>query len=296
MQRINTAYFYRLAQKLLPLRALSPGTKLYFENYVALHSAQEELASFLGNPLMPPQTSYGTGKTLLTLLQKITSEAYEEDREIQRGEPVEIIEALSHFEIALQSDFGTRDTFIVSPKGAYSTTILAERGETSVTTLALSLAQNLAEDLHDGCRALAFELPTGAAFHFFRAIESMVLAYGHFVRKKPFSRGEKKRGLGGYAILLMEEPHDVDARITHAIAQIASLHRNPTMHPERHISMAEALSTFAMITSTIDVLAIDWNRRINTPDVPLLTVLPDDSAVTALLEDGASREPNDAGL
>lgn len=196
MQRINTAYFYILAQKLEPLKGITLNAPLYYANYMLLKKADDELSYFLRNPLMPPITSYGTGSALLTVIQKITTETFEENRTIQWGEPEAIVEALNHFEISLQSDFAIRDTFIVSPKGAYSTTILAERGETALSSVIHVLVPSLAQDVHDGCRCLAFELGTSAAFHFFRAVEAVVCAYGEFVRNKPFTKTERNKGLG----------------------------------------------------------------------------------------------------
>ena len=160
MQRINTAYFYGLAQKLVPLRNVKVGEKLYFDNYVILHSAEEELRGFLTNTLVPPLTCFTTAKDLYDNIQVITLEAYEENREIKLGEPTNLTRALDHFEISLKSDFGTRDTFIVSAKAAYSTTLLAERGETVASEAAHALVSSMKQDLHDGCRCLAFELPT----------------------------------------------------------------------------------------------------------------------------------------
>jgi hypothetical protein len=296
MQRINTAYFYRIAQKLVPLRSLVGGSKLYFDNYVTISGAQEELRGFLINDVVPPLTSYKNGEELFNTLSKITAEEFTQDRELQYFEVHAIVEALNHFEIALQSDFGTRDTFIVSPKGAYSTTILAERGQTSVSSGVHTLVPALERDLHDGCRCLAFELGTAAAFHFFRAVESAVCSYGEFVRGKAFTKAERSKGLGGYANALKQKLLGVDARIINSIEQIASLHRNPTMHPEMHISTTEALATFGMTVSVIETIAIDWNRRKTTPDVPLLDILPDDSKVTALLEETNEDKPGEGAV
>lgn len=292
MQRINTAYFYKLAQQLMPLRGISVGQKMYFEAYPALHGAEEELEFFLSNSLVPPVTSYGSGNNLLVAIRKLTSESYEENRTVQWGEPGEITEALNRFEISLQSDFGSRDTFIVSPKAAYSTTLLAERGESVLSDKAHELVPSLKNDIHDGCRCVAFELPTSAAFHFFRGVEAMAKDYGEFVRNKPFTDREKKGGLGGYANLLKELSLKVDPRITNAIEQIAGLHRNPTMHPGMHISQTEIMATLGMVVSVIETLALDWNRRLTTPEVSLVDILPDDSKVLALLEDGKESQSN----
>lgn len=284
MQRINTAYFYKLAQKLVPLRNLTANTKLHFENYMLLRTAEDELRYFLGNPVIPPVTSYGTGNALLAALAKLTNETYDDSRVIDWGEPAEIIEGLNHFEISLQSDFGIRDTFIVSPKAAYSTTLLAENGQTLVSDEARRLVPSMEKDLHEAGRCMAFELPTAAAFHLFRAIEAMVGEYGAFVRGKPFTQSERKKGLGGMTNLLKEKSLNVDSRITTTIEQVALLHRNPTMHPEMHISNTEIRVTLGIVVSVIETVAIDWERRKTTPNVPLTDLLPNDSAVFALTE------------
>jgi hypothetical protein len=290
MQRINTAYFYKLAQQLLPIKTLTPNANLYFEGYSIIHTAQEGLRYFLHNPLIPPMTSYSTGKELLTALEKITSENYDPDRVIQWSEPHELTEILGRFEISMQSDFGTRDTFIVSPKRAYSTTLLAEQGETLASEQALSLVPAMGKDLHDAGRCMAFELSTAAAFHLFRAVEAMVSEYGTFVRNKPFTQVEKKKGLGGMANLLKEKSLGVDTRITSTIEQVALLHRNPTMHPEMHISTTEINATLGIVVSVIETVAIDWNRRKTTPNIPLTDLLPNDSAVFALTEGDSDDE------
>jgi hypothetical protein len=101
MQRINTSYFYRLAQKLVPLRTLEPNTNLYLNNnYTILSGARNDLQFFLSNPLMPPVTSFGNGNTLLATLAKICDEEYVSDRTLEWFEVNGITEALDHFEIS----------------------------------------------------------------------------------------------------------------------------------------------------------------------------------------------------
>lgn len=114
----------------------------------------------------------------------------------------------------------------------------------------------------------------------------MTKSYGELVRGKSFTESEKKRGLGGYANLLKEKTLKVDFRITNSIEQIAGLHRNPTMHPEMMISQTEIMAALGMVVSVIETLALDWNRRLTSPNVELTDILPDDSKVLELLEDG----------
>ena len=288
MQRINTSYFYRLATKLIPLRNLSAG-KTVLDAWGELYGAQEELNIFLSNTIMPALTCRSTGDQLFELLTKMTTPMFVETdtdpnalREIQWAELQELIEALQRFEISLQSDFAVRDTFIVSPKAAYSTTLLAENGDTLVSLSAHELVPNMKKDLRDAGRCMAFELPTAAAFHLFRAVEAMVVAYGEFVRQKPFTQPEKKKGLGGIANILKEKSLNIDERVTQAVFQLSQLHRNPTMHPEIHISTTEINATLGLVVSVIETVALDWRRRRDTPGIPLIDLLPDDSKVFEL--------------
>ena len=292
MQRINTSYFYKLAQKLIPLRNLAAKTKLYFDNFFVLHNAQEELRFFLQNPLMPPLTSFQTGNDLLNVLEKITTEAYDENRLLVWGEPEGIAEALNHFEISLQSDFNTRDTFILSPKSTHSTTLLSERGETMISKVALDLVPSMRPDLHDAGRCITFELPTAGAFHLFRAVEAMTKAYGEFLLKRGFTDREKKNGLGGYAQSIKQTDLKVDKRIITAIEQVCALHRNPTMHPTWHITNAEILSTLGIVVSVVETIALDWNRRVSNPETTLLDLLPDDSYKASAEDDPTKALPD----
>lgn len=301
MQRINSSYFYKFATKLLPLRAVVQG-KTVLDFYGELYGAQEELTFFLGNPLMPPISSAAPGQRLLELITKLTGNIFVDPnadppvfREIQWNDAKELTEALQNFEISMQSDFGVRDTFVCSPKAAYSTTLLAEHGETLVSTGAHELVPSMKQDLHDAGRCMAFELPTAAAFHLFRAVEAMVRSYGEFVRQKPFTQSEKKKGLGGVANVLKDKKLDVDVRITHAIEQLALLHRNPTMHPEIHISKTEIMVTVGIVVSVIETVAIDWVRRRDTPETPLTELLPDDSKVFQLT-DGESENDGETEI
>jgi hypothetical protein len=285
MQRINTAYFYRLAQKLIPLKSLKVGSTI-LDEYGVLYGAEEELRTFLSSSLIAPSTSYASCREIFDFINRLTSDFNREDPAISWFEAQQLSEYVNKFEIALQADFGVRDTFIVSVKRAYSTTLLVESGQSMVSAMSFTRFPGLHKDLHDAGRCVGFELPTAAAFHLFRAVEAAVHDYGVFVRKKSFSDGEKRGGLGSYANCLKEKTLAVDLRITGAIEHIASLYRNPTMHPEMHLSNEEVIGTLNIAISVIDLVALDWQRREDTPQKPLSEVLPDDTKIE-LLTDGA---------
>jgi hypothetical protein len=84
--------------------------------------------------------------------------------------------------------------------------------------------------------------------------------------------------MGGYANCLKQKDLGVDERIYTALEQLVRLHRNPSIHPDQHISSAEVIGTIGMVVSVIEVMALDMDRRKNTPNVSLAEFLPDDSS------------------
>jgi len=284
MKRINTAYFYRLAQKLIPLKSIAVGVSI-LDQYGALYGAEEELRTFMNNELVTPNTSSASCWEIYNSVSNLTSNFTREDPIITWLEAEQLKESVNKFEIALKADFGVRDTFIVSRKRAYSTTLLVENGENMLSDMAFARFPGLHKDMHDAGRCVGFELPTAAAFHLFRAVESAVHQYGVFIRKKPFEEREKRGGIGSYANLLKERVLAVDPRIIGVVEHIASLYRNPTMHPEMHISNEEIIGTLNIAVSVIDLVALDWKRREDTPQQSLSELLPDDTQIDALAED-----------
>ena len=108
------------------------------------------------------------------------------------------------------------------------------------------------------------------------------------------TEAEKKRGLGGYANLLKQKALHVDERIYTSLEQLVRLHRNPSIHPEQHISNAEVIGTIGMVVSVIEVMALDMDRRVKSPDTPLSEILPDDS-VLAVEDDGDQLKVSTSG-
>jgi hypothetical protein len=280
MQRINVQYFYLLASKLLPIRTLQAEAEI-LTVWSVLYDAERELQSFLNNPFLPPTTSHAAGNDLLKALSTLTTKPFEGDTPnyqvtLNQGDISNLLNLLQCFEIVLQAEFSRRDIFAVSRKGLYSTTDLIEGGEGMVSESVREKMPELIRDLNDAGRCVAFELPTAAAFHLYRAAEAATKAYILFVRGTPVNEAERKRGMGGYANCLKQKDLCVDERIYTSLEQLVRLHRNPSIHPDQHISSAEVIGTIGMVVSVIEVMALDMDRRQNTPEVPLSEFLPDD--------------------
>lgn len=283
MQRINVQYFYLLASKLLPIRTLEAGDKI-LNVFSVMYDAERELLSFVSNPFLPPATSYQAATDLHSALSVLTVKPFTDEPDafevtLNQADVANLQHLLQCFEIVLQAEFSRRDIFAVSKKGLYSTTDLIESGEGMVSLSARERMPELILDLHAAGRCVAFELPTAAAFHLYRAAEAATKVYILAVRGTPVSDTERKRGLGGYANCLKQRDLNVDERIYTSLEQLVRLHRNPGIHPDQHISSAEVIGTIGMVVSVIEVMALDMERREKTPEIPLSKVLPDDSKI-----------------
>jgi hypothetical protein len=245
------------------------------EQFGILYGAEKELEFFLWNPLLPPGTSFGCGKQLYDAIQALTNNLSRAEA-ISGFEVFHINNLLQAFETVLAAEYALKDTFVVSSKGIYSTTELIERAEFMFSDDVRQIMPDIVKDVHDAGKCVAFELPTAAAFHLYRATEAAAKHYIDRVRGAAVTEKEKRLGLGGFAKIMIEL--GVDERISTSVIQLTKLHRNPAIHPDHHISTDEVISILGIVQSVIQVMALDMHRRDNIPDVPLLEVLPDDSA------------------
>lgn len=113
------------------------------------------------------------------------------------------------------------------------------------------------KDIREAGRCLAFEVPTAAAFHLYRALESVVLKY------IPLFPGvtlkESDRNLGHYIGIL--KGNGVDSKITTMLGHIKDEYRNPAIHPGLFLDVDGAASQFALVQSAIHMMAADIGAR-----------------------------------
>ena len=272
--RINVHYFYRLASNLVPLQEIAADRKI-MEFFSQLYQGEQELIFFLWNPLVPPGTSFARGHELYKAVTALTGDAFREEL-ITYAEAARISNSLSAFEIVLAAEYELKDVFVVSKKGIYSTTELIERAEDLFPEPFQKRVPDFIKDIHEAGRCIAFELPTAAGFHIFRAVEAVAKQYVLKVRGTSITDKEKRFGLGGYVKILIDQK--VDERVTNAVAQLTKLHRNPAIHPEDHLSLNEAMGILGLAQSCILAMIADMEKREPDPDVSLTKMLPDPAA------------------
>lgn len=270
MKLVNFHYFYTLSRSLQQLNGLTADTPI-IANWQALYGAEMALREFLQNDLLPPEASNESGQNLVRLLDKLTSDATRADN-LSAYEIATIQNALRNFEAILEGEYRIKIVFALSKKGLYSLNQLAYHGDEMVPETVHAVMPEISRDLKDAGRCIAFEVPTAAAFHLFRATEAAAKSYILAVRNKPVTRKEQNLGLGGYKKILEKE--GIDDRILASLNQLITLHRNPTIHPEKPVSNEEVLATLGMVESVITIMALDIRRRSETPTLSLDEFLP----------------------
>ena len=274
MQLVNFHYFYNLSRSLQDLNRIQPNTTI-IENFGSLYFCENSLREFLANDLLPPQACREKCEALANIL---TSHLQSAASETPRTDPLtawevtSIQNALRDFETVLESEYRIKPVFAPSKKGLYSLEQLVFRGFEMVPESVHELMPEMKDDLRDAGRCIAFEGPTAAAFHLFRATEAGVKAYIVSIRDTAITDAERRFGLGGYKRIL--EELGVDIRVTAALDQLIKLHRNPTIHPDVRVSNEEVLATLGMVDSFIRIVAIDMQRRKETPEKSLDEFLP----------------------
>lgn len=155
------------------------------------------------------------------------------------------------YRTALLAELGTLDSYFVTQKGGYDSLSLLERGDVLFPEQVSIKAPEAIIDLKEGCKCLAYECATASAFHFFRAIESVLRRYFSCVTGG--AAHPKVRSLGVY-IRALEQSKKGDAKIIAVLTQIKDLHRNPLIHPDLNISIDEAINIVGLSRSAISMM------------------------------------------
>jgi hypothetical protein len=158
----------------------------------------------------------------------------------------------------LAGELSVQPTYMIFPKRAYDIETLISDGTKLFSDDA---RQNFSEeekyDIGQAARCLVFEVPTAAAFHIFRATESVICRYYEVVVGKLPDR--KSRNWSVYINKLREQ--DADPKVVAVLDQIRELYRNPIIHPETQLTQDEALSLIGLAETVISAMIFDLTKR-----------------------------------
>jgi hypothetical protein len=159
----------------------------------------------------------------------------------------------------LASELAVAQAYHVTRKGAFNLALLVQDA-TAIFSDEIRSAMDPDEryDIVQAGRCLALEVPTAAAFHIFRAAESVMRRYyiaviGTVPTKKP-------RNWGAY-IKNLQSHGGADPKILHSLQEIKDLYRNPTMHPEKQYTPDEALSLVGLAQHLMSSMVREIKQR-----------------------------------
>jgi len=249
--KISLPYIYNLATELDPITKLQPDSKVFDVMY-PLVSAHLGINSLLNNSVFAStlRSCRESATTLQTNLQHIMGKA-NENTTLSNYDVGVLNQQLEQFKIALLAEIGVLPAYFVNQKGGFDTLTLLDWGHLIFPTDLHAKVPEAVFDVEQAAKALAYELPTAAGFHTFRATESVLRRYyTHVSGGKPHPR---VRNIGVY-IKGLRAAHSGDEIVLSSLEQLTKLHRNPLIHPEVVLTLEEAISTLGMARSVVSAM------------------------------------------
>lgn len=265
MNRISLAWFAQLGVTLkelegYPNAAADDKNKRIFDMTRARETLEE-----LTNPALFPLSLKASRAALHSLISAL-NDGIKETKESpeaadKNGLPFELYRiswAAEQLAPVLRAELSVQAVYQIAPKRAYDIDTLIDNGTTIFSEgVRSNFTLDERYDIEQAGKCLAVEVPTAAAFHLFRAGESVLRRYYTIVvgaLPKP-----KMRNWGAYLKNLRK--CNAEPKVLSALDQIKDLHRNPVLHPETKIDIDEALSLVGMIESVISAMTADMKRR-----------------------------------
>jgi hypothetical protein len=188
-----------------------------------------------------------------------------------------------NFETVLKNDMPEMSTFAVAQIGIYRTEDLINKSFLQVAEDLRPLLMPLAlNDISEAGKCLAFRVPTAAAFHLSRAIETGMNQYYEALTGKPYQLKDAARN---WAVKTDElKKAGADEKITEFLVHIRKAYRNPITHPDVIMEPHEAFNFFSQSMGVISIMlaAVKNLRDKNQPSLPGLTGATYDTAIAAL--------------
>lgn len=238
MFRLSGDFIYTLAGQLRPLSSIAD-TASNLDVYFALSEGITALESLLTSNPLGLQASWPKGNDLLKLTREMAAAVIADSSvltdQVEMYRLASLKAAVSTFEVTLKADLGIANLYILTTKGAYDASALAEFGIQAFPKDLTAKVPEAANDARQAARCIAFDLPTAAAFHLHRANEAVVHAY--FKAFAPGVPPPVDQPLGIWLAAL--ENAKAPEKIVSALRDIVKLHRNPVLHPQQSLDDSE---------------------------------------------------------
>ncbi|MCY4655056.1 MAG: hypothetical protein OXC95_18055 [Dehalococcoidia bacterium] len=240
MQRVNEYRFFELGAALERLKDVKQETLLWDAMFPCWET-QRTLRPLLVDPAVSLRVCRPAAEKLLAQIATILPTlGTDSDPNKPIGPSAHgISSALAELRTVLEAECPTLEIYAVSQKGAYSMSQLIEKAEVLIPeSTRQRLDREAIQDIQQAGRCLAFELPTAAGFHLFRAVESVMRVLYDRVKDK-LQKRKKPSNWGGYVDALKEA--QVASRITDLLDSIRQNYRNPISHPDATLTNDDAI-------------------------------------------------------
>jgi hypothetical protein len=169
--RISLPYVYNLAESLEPLLTLQADSR-YMDIFITLWSAHTQIDGLINNSVFTHtlRSSRAHADALQRAI-KVETENPNSDRVLTVYDVVPIIQQATQFKTALLAELGVLPSYFVTQKEGFETFTLLDWGERLFPSDLKDKVPDGIFDVNQAGKALAFELPTAAGFHLFRATE-----------------------------------------------------------------------------------------------------------------------------
>lgn len=170
----------------------------------------------------------------------------------------EITTVINRVDTTLDAELRLRDAFIVTPKRFDLKHLLDKPSELFGKGVFSLLPVICRFDLTNACRAIAFSLPTAAAFHLMRATEGTLRLYYCTIVK----RGRVASLMWANMITHLRKRRDAPKKsILDHLDNIRVNFRNPTQHPEARYDIDEVQDLLAVSIDVISRMVKDLKDR-----------------------------------
>lgn len=256
MIRIQLPYIFQIFESIDQLSRLPQGPNVkYGEIHYTLAMAESTISSLVQQSVFAYsfRSSRGLAHQLLNNIRIITGSAKDLEDLIEEYKLFSIRNIYSQYKIAFLAEIGILPAFFVTQKGSHDTLSLLDYPETLFPSDLKTKVPEAMFDVREAGKSLAYDLPTAAGFHIFRATECVLRRY-YAVETSNMPRPQS-RSMGVYVKMLRKHKLG-DEKILASIDQLANLHRNPIIHPEVALSLDEALAIAGIARSIITAMLV----------------------------------------
>lgn len=255
MQRINLSWFHQLLSGIQDVKQTVNVDDLDY--LMSAWNLKPYIDAAIDNSSVP--LTLKASKPHLIALYIAINELTSSDDQIEhvRTNKYKIAGLATKLAPVLEAELSVLPVYHVYSKRGYDTDVLAgDASRIFSDTVKSNFTENELNDISEAGKCLAFEIPTGAAFHLFRATESVITRYYEVVvgsLPKP-----KARNWSVYIRNLKE--CGASDKVTGILEHIKGFYRNPVIHPETTLRIDEALSLLGVIESAISIMVSEIIR------------------------------------